>query len=146
MPHGHMLLPAFWRMVEDTLQQSGVQLRTFIQAFETVTPSPLLQVGAGNQSHYGWKRPLRSPGPTTNPSPPCPLTMSLGATSPRFLDTSRDGDCTTSLGSCAKGMADSEEELCLRPRGAGCRGEVGSHSSTGDPRSHSAAPEEAVWE
>lgn len=43
MPHGHMLLPAFWRMVEDTLQQSGVQLRTFIQAFETVTPSPLLQ-------------------------------------------------------------------------------------------------------
>ena len=34
-----------------------------------------------------------------NPSPPCPLTTSLSATSPWFLNTSRDGDCTTSLGS-----------------------------------------------
>jgi len=31
--------------------------------------------------------------------PPCPLTTSLSATSPWFLNTSRDGDCTTSLGS-----------------------------------------------
>ncbi|NXK52870.1 ARH37 factor, partial [Chauna torquata] len=43
MPHGHMPLPSFWKMVEDTLQQSGAQLRTFIQAFETVTPSPVTQ-------------------------------------------------------------------------------------------------------
>ncbi|NXJ05454.1 ARH37 factor, partial [Odontophorus gujanensis] len=43
MPHGHMQLPAFWRMVEDNLQQSDVQLRSFIQAFETVTPSPMPQ-------------------------------------------------------------------------------------------------------
>ena len=49
--------------------------------------------------HSGWKRPLRSPSLT--PRPPCPLPMSLSATSPRFWNTSRDGDPTTSLGSCA---------------------------------------------
>ncbi|KFV50873.1 Rho guanine nucleotide exchange factor 37, partial [Tyto alba] len=43
MPHGHMPLPSFWRLVEDTLQQSGAQLRTFCQTFETVTPSPVTQ-------------------------------------------------------------------------------------------------------
>ncbi|KFU92879.1 Rho guanine nucleotide exchange factor 37, partial [Chaetura pelagica] len=43
MPHGHMPLPSFWKMVEDTLQQSGTQLRAFCQAFETVTPSPATQ-------------------------------------------------------------------------------------------------------
>ncbi|XP_009984872.1 PREDICTED: rho guanine nucleotide exchange factor 37 [Tauraco erythrolophus] len=43
MPHGHMPLPSFWRMVEDTLQQSGTQLHTFCQTFETVTPSPVTQ-------------------------------------------------------------------------------------------------------
>ncbi|XP_054698192.1 rho guanine nucleotide exchange factor 37 isoform X1 [Grus americana] len=43
MPHGHMPLPSFWKMVEDTLQQSGAQLRTFCQTFETVTPSPVTQ-------------------------------------------------------------------------------------------------------
>ena len=32
------------------------------------------------------------------PSPPCPLTMSLHATSPCSLNTSRDSDSTTSLG------------------------------------------------
>ena len=37
--------------------------------------------------------------PNVNPSPPCPLTMSPSATSPRFWNTSRDGDSTTSLGS-----------------------------------------------
>lgn len=42
-----MTLPAFWRLVEDTLQQAGAQLCTFTQAFETVTPSPVTQVGAG---------------------------------------------------------------------------------------------------
>ena len=47
----------------------------------------------------GWKRPLRSSSSTLNPSPPCPLTTSLSATSPQFLNTSRDSDSTTSLGS-----------------------------------------------
>lgn len=47
MPHGRMPLPSFWKMVEDTLQQSGAQLRTFCQTFQTVTPSPVTQVGAG---------------------------------------------------------------------------------------------------
>jgi len=46
------------------------------------------------------KRPPRSPSPTTNPSPPCPLTTSLSAPS-HSLNTSRDGDPPTSLGSCA---------------------------------------------
>ncbi|NXJ81136.1 ARH37 factor, partial [Trogon melanurus] len=43
MPHGHMPLPSFWKMVEDTLHQSGAQLRTFCQTFEMVTPSPVTQ-------------------------------------------------------------------------------------------------------
>ena len=34
-----------------------------------------------------------------NPSAPCPLTTSLSATSPWFLNTSRNSDCTTSMGS-----------------------------------------------
>ncbi|KAL9836169.1 LOW QUALITY PROTEIN: rho guanine nucleotide exchange factor 37 [Geothlypis trichas] len=40
LPHGHMALPSFWKVVEDSLQQSGAQLRAFCQAFETVAPSP----------------------------------------------------------------------------------------------------------
>ena len=36
--------------------------------------------------------------PNSNPPPPCPPTVSLSATSPRFLNTFRDGDPTTSLG------------------------------------------------
>ncbi|KFQ07716.1 Rho guanine nucleotide exchange factor 37, partial [Haliaeetus albicilla] len=43
MPHGRMPLPSFWKMVEDTLQQSGAQLRTFCQTFETVAPSRVTQ-------------------------------------------------------------------------------------------------------
>uniref|UniRef100_A0A8B9F6X2 Rho guanine nucleotide exchange factor 37 n=1 Tax=Amazona collaria TaxID=241587 RepID=A0A8B9F6X2_9PSIT len=43
MPHGRMPLPSFWKMVEDTLQQSGAQLHAFQQTFETVTPSPVAQ-------------------------------------------------------------------------------------------------------
>ena len=35
--------------------------------------------------------------PKSNPSPPGPLTISYSATSPCFLNTSRDGDSTTSL-------------------------------------------------
>jgi len=33
----------------------------------------------------------------TQPNHPCPLTMSLSATFPQFMSTSRDGDSTTSL-------------------------------------------------
>ena len=40
---------------------------------------------------------LRSSSPTTSPSPLCPLTMSLGATSPRSWNSSRDSDSITSL-------------------------------------------------
>ncbi|NXG80526.1 ARH37 factor, partial [Baryphthengus martii] len=43
MPHGHMPLPSFWKMVENTFQQSDAQLHTFRQTFETVTPSPVTQ-------------------------------------------------------------------------------------------------------
>jgi len=50
-------------------------------------------------NHKGWKRPLRPFSPTISPSPLCPLTMSLCATSTQFMNTSRDGDSTTSLGS-----------------------------------------------
>ena len=42
---------------------------------------------------------ITSPSPTTNPSPPCPLTMALNATSTQFLNSPRDGDSTTSQGS-----------------------------------------------
>jgi len=34
-----------------------------------------------SSNHSGWKRPLRSSGPTDSLSPPCPLTTSLSATS-----------------------------------------------------------------
>ena len=42
--------------------------------------------------------------PKFNPRspPPYPLTTSLSATFPQFLNTSRDGDPTASLGSCAR--------------------------------------------
>ncbi|KFQ58608.1 Rho guanine nucleotide exchange factor 37, partial [Pelecanus crispus] len=43
MPHGRMPLPSFWKMVEDTFQQSRAQLCTFCQTFEMVTPSPVTQ-------------------------------------------------------------------------------------------------------
>ncbi|KFP22802.1 Rho guanine nucleotide exchange factor 37, partial [Egretta garzetta] len=43
MPHGRMPVPSFWKMVEDTLRQSGAQLHSFCQTFETVTPSPVTQ-------------------------------------------------------------------------------------------------------
>jgi len=47
------------------------------------------------------ERPLRSPSPTLNPSPPCPLShiASCSATPILFLKTSQDCDPTTSLGS-----------------------------------------------
>ena len=52
-----------------------------------------------SQNHYSWERPVRSFSPTVNPSPPCPLTTSLSATSVLSLNTSRDSATTTSLGS-----------------------------------------------
>jgi len=41
----------------------------------------------GPYNHECWKRPLRSSSPTTSPSPPCLLTVSLSATSTRFWNT-----------------------------------------------------------
>ena len=52
-----------------------------------------------SRNHYSWKRPLRSFHPTVNPSPPCPLTISLSALSPHFLNTWGDGEPTTYPGS-----------------------------------------------
>jgi len=40
----------------------------------------------------------------SNPSLLCPLTVSFSATSPWFFNTSRDGDPTTTLGSCANAL------------------------------------------
>ncbi|KAK4825788.1 hypothetical protein QYF61_002372 [Mycteria americana] len=54
----------------------------------------------------GWKRPLRSSSPIiilTLPSPP--LNHSLSTTSTCLLNTSREGDSTTSLGSLFQGLA-----------------------------------------
>ncbi|KAK4814535.1 hypothetical protein QYF61_022254 [Mycteria americana] len=53
----------------------------------------------------GWKRPLRSSSPTVNlalPSPP--LNHVPSTTSTRLLNTSRDGDSNTSLGSLFQGL------------------------------------------
>uniref|UniRef100_A0A7M4EII7 Rho guanine nucleotide exchange factor 37 n=1 Tax=Crocodylus porosus TaxID=8502 RepID=A0A7M4EII7_CROPO len=42
LPHSHLPLPTFWKMVEDTLCQSGTQVHAFCQKFETIMPSPSL--------------------------------------------------------------------------------------------------------
>ena len=47
----------------------------------------------------GWKRPLRSSSSTVTPTPPCLLNHVPKCPSRHFLNTSRDGDSTTSLGS-----------------------------------------------
>ena len=58
----------------------------------------------------------RSSSPTISLSPPCPLTMSLSATSTRFLNASRDGDSTTSLGSLCQCLTTlSDKKCCLIP-------------------------------
>ena len=44
------------------------------------------------------------------PNPPCPLPMSPGATSPWLWNTSRDGDPTTSLGSCANAWPNTAQQ------------------------------------
>ncbi|XP_074865686.1 rho guanine nucleotide exchange factor 37 isoform X2 [Carettochelys insculpta] len=43
LPHSYMPLPTFWKMVKDTLSQSGAQLNSFCQHFEKVMPSPVVQ-------------------------------------------------------------------------------------------------------
>ncbi|KAG6941057.1 Rho guanine nucleotide exchange factor 37 [Chelydra serpentina] len=43
LPHSHVPLPTFWKMVKDTLSQSGAQINSFCQKFETVMPSPVVQ-------------------------------------------------------------------------------------------------------
>ena len=60
-------------------------------------PEALKANSLESQNHEGWRRPLPSSSPTINPPPPCPLTMSLSATSTQFLNNSRDGHSTTSL-------------------------------------------------
>jgi len=42
---------------------------------------------------------LQDPRVQPQPTPLCPLLTSLSATSPQLLNTSRDSDCTTSVGS-----------------------------------------------
>jgi len=44
-------------------------------------------------------------------APPCPHTMSLSATSPWFLHTSRGSDCTTSLGSLCQCLTTVAEKI-----------------------------------
>ena len=58
------------------------------------------------------KRPLRPPSPTQR-TPPCPLTMALSARSPWFLNTSREGDCATSLGSPFQCLTTLSEKKCF---------------------------------
>ncbi|XP_014436566.2 rho guanine nucleotide exchange factor 37 [Pelodiscus sinensis] len=43
LPHSHIPMPTFWKMVKDTLSQSTAQLNSFCQKFEKVTPSPMIQ-------------------------------------------------------------------------------------------------------
>lgn len=56
-----------------------------------------MQVFMESRNHCGWKGSPRSLSPTTDWSPPCQLWMS--ATSRGFLNTSRNGHSSTSLGS-----------------------------------------------
>jgi len=57
-----------------------------------------------------WERTARIPGPTTDP---CPLTTCHVATSPLFLNTSRDGDPTTSPGSLCQCPTTLSEKQCF---------------------------------
>jgi len=50
---------------------------------------------------------------TTCPPPPCPLPTSLSATSTWLLNTSRDGDSTTSLGSLCHCHTTPSEKKCF---------------------------------
>ena len=46
-------------------------------------PTPELE----SYNHEGWKKPLRFLKSNPNPSPPCPLTMSLSTISPCYMNT-----------------------------------------------------------
>lgn len=48
-------------------------------------------------NHFGWKTPLRPASPICDLSSPCHRPRALNATSSPSLDTSREGDSTTSL-------------------------------------------------
>jgi len=74
----------------------------------TLLCSVTILVYSEPENHQGWKRTLRSPGPTTSPS-----TMSLMATSPQFLNTSRDGVCSISLGSLCHCLTTPSENISL---------------------------------
>ena len=50
-----------------------------------------------------------------SPSPLCSVTTSLNATSLRFLNTSRDSDCTTSLGSLCHCITTLPDKFLLIP-------------------------------
>jgi len=53
-----------------------------------------------SQNHSGWERPTRSP--SSSPAhPTMPTAHNTQCHISTFLDTCRDGDPTTSLGSCA---------------------------------------------
>jgi len=56
------------------------------------------RVGKRNRI-IGWKRALRSSSPTITPTPPCLLNHIPKYHICKFLNTSRDGDSTTFLGS-----------------------------------------------
>ena len=59
------------------------------------------------------KRPLRPPSPTTNQSPPYPLTMSLITTLTHFLNSSEDSESIISLGSLCHYFTTSYDKKCF---------------------------------
>ena len=63
-------------------------------------------------NHSDQKRLLGSSSPTSTPSP-CTHPMILSATSPQFLNTSRDGDSPTSLGSLCHCLTALLEDKCV---------------------------------
>lgn len=67
-----------------------------------------------NHKIIWFKRPLRSSSPASNPSPQYHQAMSFSATSPHFLNISRDGDPTTSPSSlCQYLTTPSEKKFVL---------------------------------
>lgn len=62
-----------------------------------------------SQNHRGWKRPVKSPNPAPTHRPPCPLTMTISATSPLCSNTSRDGGSTTPLCQCITALSEQRE-------------------------------------
>jgi len=62
-------------------------------------PAPVLPLSSDSENPEGWKRPLRPSSPNVNPTPPCLLNCVPKGHIYTFLNTSRDGDSTTSPGS-----------------------------------------------